>query len=115
MLEPNTDYEFTIRVGWKEIKGAQIIASATFEERKISFRTGDKPIKIISEAIGYQAPGFRQRYWHKNYARPLLEFKQHGWDYLFPTVRPVSFKTKDVNIALAFSDAGWNTVKETFL
>ncbi|MBK6449727.1 hypothetical protein [Candidatus Brachybacter algidus] len=111
MLEPNTDYEFTIRVGWKEIKGAQIIASATFEERKISFRTGDKPIKIISEAIGYQAPGFRQRYWHKNYARPLLEFKQHGWDYLFPTVRPVSFKTKDVNIALAFSDAGWNTVK----
>jgi len=111
MLEPNTDYEFTIRVGWKEIKGAEIIASTTFEERKISFRTGNKPSKIIAEAIGYQAPGYRQRYWHKNYARPLLEFKQHGWDYLFPTVRPVSFKTKDVNIALAFSDAGWNTVK----
>ena len=111
MLEPNTDYEFTIRVGWKEIKGTQIIASATYEERKVSFRTGDKPRKIIAEAIGYQAPGYRQRYWHKNYARPLLEFKQHGWDYLFPTVRPVSFKTKDVNIAAAFSDAGWNTVK----
>lgn len=109
ILEPDTDYEFTVRVGWKEIKNQQVIVSPTFEERKISFRTGDKPRRIVSEAVGYLAPGFRQRYWHKNYARPLLEFKQHGWDYLFPQTRPVAFKTKDQNIAAAFQEAGWST------
>ncbi len=112
LLEPNTDYEFTIRIGWKEIKGGQLTTKATYEEQRVTFTTGDMPRKIIAEAVGYHAPGHRQRYWHKNYARPMLEFKQLGWDYLFPKKRTVSFTSGDKNVIDAFREVGWMTKKE---
>ncbi len=107
LLDANTNYDFKIRVGWKEIKGSQVITSSTFEEKTITFRTGDKPRRIVTEAVGYMAPGDKQRYWNKNYAKPMLEFKQQGWDYLFPLSRAVAFKTKDPTVASAFQGQGW--------
>ncbi|MCB0604194.1 MAG: hypothetical protein KDC25_04935, partial [Saprospiraceae bacterium] len=112
LLQANTDYEFKVRVGWKEIIGASEVSGTTFEERKVSFRTGDKPQKIMTEAVAYTAPGAGQRYWHKNYARPMIEFKQQGWDYLFPPTRQVSFKTRDQNVITAFQNDGWNIVQQ---
>lgn len=112
LLQANTNYEFKVRVGWKEIKGTSEIIGTTYEERKVSFRTGDKPQKIMTEAVAYTAPGAGQRYWHKNYARPMIEFKQQGWDYLFPPTRQVSFKTRDQNVITAFQNDGWNIVQQ---
>lgn len=112
LLKANTDYEFKVRVGWKEITGTSEIIGSTFEERRVSFHTGDKPQKIMTEAVAYTAPGAGQRYWHKNYARPMIEFKQQGWDYLFPPTRQVTFKTRDQNVIAAFQNDGWNIVRQ---
>ncbi len=88
LLQPKTDYQLRVRVGWKENEGSGwkdflYNDEIYYEERNISFKTGPRPDVIVKEALDYQAPGFRQRYWHKHYAVPELVFKHEGWDYLF--------------------------------
>lgn len=109
LLDPNTEYQLTVRVNWNELKNGQVIPSAVFEEKIVKFKTGNMPRKIVAEAVGYHAPGLNQKYWHKNYARPMLEFKQEGWANLFPSTKLIKFNSGDQNIISAFRGAGWNT------
>jgi|GEM_PF-3487462 len=85
LLKPKTDYKLEVTVGWKKNENGNWseVAGAT-ETRKVTFKTSARPDKIVAQALEYQAPGYRQRYWHKGYAYPQLLFKQSGWGYLFP-------------------------------
>lgn len=78
------------------------------EEKEVTFRTGDRPQTIKTETIGYLAPGHGQRYWHKNYAQPFLEFDQLGWWYLFPGSDNVTFTTTDKELFERLKNDGWN-------
>ncbi len=89
LLSPNREYSYKAVVGWKELKGSRwhnfVHAGKQATEEVIGkFKTGDRPDKILAGALEYQAPGYRQRYWHKRYAKAQLVFKNSGWSYLFP-------------------------------
>ena len=112
LLQPNTDYTFRVRVRWKEWRGQVQVFNPHFEERIVHFRTGDRPERIITQALGYHAPGLNQRYWMKNYARPMLEFNQDGWEYLFPPKKKLFFAINDPQIVAAFQGLGWDIEPE---
>lgn len=109
LLEPNTTYIFKIRAGWHEWRGSTQVSNNAEEFRTVEFTTGGLPNRIVKEAVGYHSPGFKQRYWHSNYAKPMLEFKQSGWDFLFPGTKAVSFVTSDKSIENAFKSVGWSS------
>lgn len=110
MFEPNTNYVFTVKVGWHEWRGGTQVPNNAEEVKVIAFRTGDRPDRIVREMVGYHAPGYRQRYWHKNYAQPMLEFKQTGSAYLFPSSKSVSFTTSNAALIQRFVSEGWTSL-----
>jgi hypothetical protein len=112
LLQPNTDYTFRVRARWREWRGAVQVFNPHFEERIVHFRTGDRPNRIVSQALGYHAPGLNQRYWMRNYARPMLEFKQDGWEHLFPPKKKLFFVINDPQIVSAFQGLGWDVEPE---
>ncbi len=85
-LETNTDYELEYHIIWEEDKDdngsffpfQQKNEDGVFvnveESDIIKFTTGAMPDDIKGGMLANQAPGFSQRYWHKNYASPLLRF-----------------------------------------
>ena len=89
LLEPKTKYKVEVIASWQEYTNGRwadfIYKGKAYTETKTSeFITGDRPDKINSKMLAYQAPDFDQRYWHKDYAFPKLLFKQSGYEYLFP-------------------------------
>ncbi|MEM6317700.1 MAG: LamG-like jellyroll fold domain-containing protein [Bacteroidota bacterium] len=92
ILDPNTDYDLEVEASWQEYKdgvwkdfiynGSAYIE--TTNPNPIKFKTGPRPQAINEKMLEYQAPGYDQRYWHKDYALPQLLFAQEGYDYLFP-------------------------------
>jgi hypothetical protein len=107
LLEPQTEYELTIRVSWHEWRGNLPHPNDAEESKTINFTTGDTPNRIVRQAVGYHAPGYRQRYWHKGYAKPMLEFRQNGWSNLFPSSKSVTFEVNDQATAQSFHAQGW--------
>ncbi len=92
LLEPHTRYELEVEASWEEyVKGSWttfIYNGKPYIESTnpspIVFITGGRPHAINTDMLEYQAPGYKQRYWHKDYALPQLLFKQNGYDYMFP-------------------------------
>lgn len=85
MLKPQTEYTLEVHVGWKKYDNNQWNDLAAADESKtVTFKTGSRPDVIVSSSVEYQAPSYRQRYWHKGYAKGQLLFQHYGWDYLFP-------------------------------
>ena len=98
ILDPQTWYYTKLEIGWLEFNDdtqkwfiAEDKGTAIVETRESRFKTGNLPDKIVPEMLSYHAPGDRQRNWHKDYADPMIEFKQEGFEYIFD-------KTKNIRI-----------------
>lgn len=96
ILAPYTWYYTAVEIGWKEYnyltKKWYVVyhkGKAVTEKRTAKFKTGGMPDRIVKDMLSYHAPGDRQRNWHRNYADPMLEFKQSGWGYLFDRCQEV--------------------------
>jgi hypothetical protein len=96
MLEPKTDYEFRLVIGWEEKSGNNWVDANVRETQSIKFKTKERPDRIYAGMIKYHAPGLRQRYWTRNYAEPKLEFKTSDYGYLFTQSKSVNYTENGV-------------------
>ncbi|MEM6319953.1 MAG: hypothetical protein AAF960_19935, partial [Bacteroidota bacterium] len=96
LLKPNAEYEIIAEATWQEWVSGEWKPYAYIDENKslaiyvektspeiYTFKTGGLPTTIASEMLEYQAPGYGQRFWHKDYAVPQLLFKQEGNSFFF--------------------------------
>jgi len=92
LLKPETEYTLEYESKWEkqiiESDGTKSswskVTDSAPETGSITFTTGAMPQKIFAEALNYHAPGNKQKYWHKDYARPRIAFNNGDWSYLFP-------------------------------
>ncbi len=114
LLQAETLYKLHYRAVWQEFKDPGIgntlyygatnlhcsLSEAKGDEREwedvlnegevmeeigtIPFITDEFPDHLPPEAIEFSQPGVGQRYWTKNYAVPMIEIGQKGWEQLFP-------------------------------
>jgi hypothetical protein len=98
MLSPNTGYKLFYKLKWQEKKSgawADMTGEGSVETAEVAFTTGAVPAALENGMLGYQAPGFQQRYWHQGYADARLSFKTQApngqsWQtYYFPQKKDV--------------------------
>jgi hypothetical protein len=114
-LSPNTNFTFTYTYKWKvrsvpdlgyeneehfkgksEWSDVEKDGDVYIETDDVKFRTGAFPETIVKEMLDYQTPGFRQRYWHKGYGKPMLKISDRVEikdlaDNLFPTDKDYTY------------------------
>ena len=62
--------------------------------------------------LSYHAPGDRQRNWYPGYAKPMIEFKQEGYAYLFDKCKEVS--VGEPKRVLKTKTIGWGPFARTY-
>ncbi len=91
-LAPNTTYKINVTYKWLKIISVEDKPDKTenFQEEKVEseFTTGMPEDIITQDMLEYQVPGYRQRYWYKNYDKARIKFSdgvsQSQIDKLFP-------------------------------
>ena len=80
-LKPNTKYALSYKATWYNDDNGNMTplldeGKKIEEDSTIYFHTGDFPDEIVAGMLESQTPGYGQRYWHKNYAKPRLLFNK---------------------------------------
>jgi hypothetical protein len=119
VFEEDHDDDGTWAIAMVKRKGATREEEAR-ETDTFYFTTGLYPDHIVNEMLASQAPGYRQRYWHKDYATPLLRFLDS--DTKFTSLFPQTSEINGENVPneflielIGYDDAGEVSERNSFL
>ena len=99
-FESQKDVELYVKVSFKKKNGNNWVAvtgdngKPVYEEKRASFKTGDRPKEILPEHVVYSYPLNRQYNFYRNEYKQGYLLLSQNYTYLFTDEKPVGFDQK---------------------
>lgn len=122
LLEAESVYILHIKYEWQKREGAdenwetvEVEGVSTEEHEEIEFTTDNFPTEMVDSEFKLSQPADGQHFWTKDYAIPMIEFEQGGWEQLFPakSEKKVNGETIVYDYMVQVTEYNKTTGKET--